>query len=364
MPAYRLSAPPYFSDNAGTVSTWNEMLPAGRPLLIAEAGVNHNGSLETALKMVDAAAEAGADVVKFQTFRTGELVTDAAPRAKYQEAGGEEGGQKAMLEPLELDRSSHERIQERCRRSGILFTSTPFDEGSADLLAELEVPFLKVGSGEVTNTPFLEYLARKGLPMLLSTGMSTLEEVRAAVDAVRGAGCPELALLHCVSCYPARPEDSNLRAMATLADAFGLPTGYSDHTLGNDVPLAAAALGARIIEKHFTLDRGSPGPDHAASAEPEGLKALAASLAVIQTSLGDGVKAPRPSEEDTRRAARRSIVLRRAVAGGTQLLREDLAFKRPAAGIPPFELPRVLGRTLLEDRPADTVLEWGMLGGG
>lgn len=274
---------------------------SGRPcFIIAEAGVNHNGSLDLALKLVDAAVAAGADAVKFQTFRADRLVTLHAPKAAYQsETTGGAESQFEMLRKLELDERGHRALVDHCASRGIAFLSTPFDEESADILETLGVPAYKLPSGELTNLPFLRHVAQKKRPMIMSTGMATMEEVGKAVEAVRIAECTDLILLHCVSAYPADPADVNLRAMATLAESFGVPVGYSDHTLGIEVALAAVAMGACILEKHFTLDRSLPGPDHRISAEPAELATLVASARKVEAALGNGVKRPSLSEADT-----------------------------------------------------------------
>lgn len=332
------------------------------PFVIAEAGVNHNGELSRALKLVDAAVQAGADAVKFQTFRAEKLVTAQAPKAQYQKkATGAKENQQAMLRKLELSPEAHRKLSMYCRQKGILFLSTPFDEESADFLEELGVTFFKVPSGELTNLAFLAHIARKKKPMIVSTGMSTLIEVSAAVETIRRAGNPPLALLHCVSDYPAAPADANLRAMKTMADEFRVPVGYSDHTLGVAIALAAGALGAAVIEKHFTLDKNLPGPDHGMSLDPVELKAMVAGLRQITSALGDGIKRPRPREEDARAAARKSVVLALKAAAGTRLTRKFLAVKRPGTGIAPARLNDLIGRKLKKALPADTVLDWEML---
>lgn len=320
-------------------------LPAGRPFLIAEAGVNHNGRLALALRLVDAAAEAGADAVKFQTFKADALAAASAPRAAYQKKSGS-SSQRDMLRALELSETDHRALVAHCRRRRLRFMSTPFDEASADMLDGLGMTIFKIASGEITNLPLLSRIAEKRKPIILSTGMSTLDEVRIAVKTLRCAGARDLALLHCVSSYPAPAKDANLRAMATLEKAFGLPVGYSDHTRGLEVAFAAAALGARVIEKHFTLDKTLPGPDHAMSLSPEELSALVGGLARVVSSLGDGQKNPRPCELEVRKAARRSVVFSRALPKGHRLSDADLALKRPGTGLAPAELRRLLGRRL------------------
>ena len=336
-------------------------LAQGRPFVIAEAGVNHNGSLRRALQLVAVAAAAGADAVKFQSFKAEKVAAASAPKARYQQrAAGTASGQLEMLRMIELSPEAHRRIMACCRRCGIEFLSTPFDEDSADLLARLGVRMFKIPSGEITNTALLAHIARKGRPVLLSTGMCTLAEVAKAVQTIRASGRPPLALLHCVSSYPARPQDANLRAMETMARRFRLPVGYSDHTPGIAVAVAAAALGAMVIEKHFTLDKTLPGPDHRMSLDPQELKALVAGVREATAALGDGVKAPKPCEQDVRRVARRSLVLVRDMPSGTRLTAKMITAKRPGTGIPPTAMGRVIGKRLRQAVLADTLLRWGM----
>lgn len=333
------------------------MMPSDRPFFIAEAGVNHNGELRLALKLVDAAADAGADAVKFQTFSADKLATATAPKAGYQKATTKASeSQLKMLRRLELGRKEHERVLAHCRRRGILFMSTPFDEDSADFLDRLGMRIFKIPSGELTNPSLIERVAAKGKPVILSTGMGTLAEVAQAVRWLRRAGNKSLTLLQCVSNYPAAPADVNLRAMETMRRAFRVPVGYSDHTPGLEISLAAAALGAAVIEKHFTLDRDLPGPDHRMSLEPAELTALVAGVRAVAASLGDGIKAPSAAEADTARVARRSVVLAHACPAGTRLTSDLLVFKRPGTGIPPALSARLVGRRLKRALPADALL--------
>ena len=324
--------------------------------------MNHNGDVDRAHRLVDAAAGAGADAVKFQTFRADRLASAAAPKAAYQAARtGAAQSQLDMLRALELAPEAHAELQAHARDRGLVFLSTPFDEESADLLEALDVPAFKVPSGELTNLPFLAHLARKGKPLIVSTGMAGLGEVEAAVREIEANGAPGLVLLHCVSSYPARPEDSNLRVMATLAAAFGAPTGYSDHTLGIAVPLAAAALGACVIEKHFTLDRSLPGPDHQASAEPAELTALVEGIRTIESALGDGRKRAVAAEADTAAVARRSLVAAADIPAGAPLTPDLIALRRPGTGLPPALQPFLLGRRATVAIPAGTLLRLEML---
>lgn len=338
--------------------------------IIAEAGVNHNGSAELAVQLVEVAAAAGADAVKFQTFKAEELAAPGAEKAAYQRDQTGEGDQFTMLRQLELTEAMHERIFARCRELGIVFMSTPFSPAAADYLQALGMTRIKIPSGELTNLPFLAHLAAFDRPMILSTGMGTLAEIAEAVDTIRaaraqrglGADLAErLTLLHCTSNYPAANEDVNLRAMRTMADAFGLPVGYSDHTAGTVIAVAAVALGACVIEKHFTLDRNLPGPDHQASLEPDELARLIRDVRAVEAALGTGEKAPRPSELPVRDLVRKSVTLTRAVAAGEVLRAEDLALLRPGTGIPPKELASVIGRQAARDLAIHATLQWGDL---
>jgi len=332
----------------------------GHPcFIIAEAGVNHNGDVGLAERLVDAAIETGADAVKFQTFTAERLVTPKAPKADYQAAVTDAAeSQVAMLRKLELSREAHVRLFEYARRRGITFLSTPFDEQSADLLDDLGVPLFKIASGEITNLLLLEHVARKRKPMVVSTGMSTLDEVGEAVRVIHKAGCPALALLHCTSNYPADPAESNLNAMITMRQAFDLPVGYSDHTPGLEVAVAAVALGASVLEKHLTLSREMPGPDHRASLEPGDFAAMVRAVRSVETALGDGIKRPMESERNTRAIARRSLVAATDLPAGTVLQAHHLAAKRPGLGLPPGELARLVGRRLTKSLQADDMINW------
>jgi N,N'-diacetyllegionaminate synthase len=330
--------------------------------VIAEAGVNHNGSLDLALKLVDAAAAAGADAVKFQTFRADRLVTTDAPKAEYQaRATGGTGPQYEMLKRLELDEAAHRALVARCESRGVLFLSTPFDEESSDFLESLGLPAFKLPSGELTNLPFLAHVAGKGKPVILSTGMATLQEVDAAVATIARSGNNQLVLLQCVSEYPADPMEANLRAMASMRASFGCPVGFSDHTLGIAVPIAAAALGASVVEKHFTLDHHLPGADHRASLEPHELAEMVRGIRVAESALGNGDKRPGAGEAAIARAVRKSLVAACNIFPGTVLGPEHIAAKRPGTGIPPDMRSRLLGRRIRVAVPPGTLFEWEML---
>ena len=332
----------------------------GQPcFIIAEAGVNHNGDLEMAKRLVDTAGWAGADAVKFQTFIAERVMMSDAPKAEYQKRTTElEESQLEMVKRLELSFDAFRELSAYCDEKGITFMSTPFDDESADFLDELGVPVFKVPSGEVVNHPLLRHVALKGKPIIMSTGMCNLSEVDEAVQVILQARNSQLALLHCVSNYPADPADANLRAMQTMSAAFQVPVGYSDHTPGTQVALAAVALGACVIEKHFTLDRGLPGPDHQASLEPDELVDLVRGIRVVERALGHGYKIPAESEDDTRRVARRSLVVNVDLAEGARIEASTVTALRPAGGIPPNLLPLVVGRCAARRLPAGTMLTW------
>jgi len=324
--------------------------------------VNHNGSLDLALRLADAAKASGADAVKFQTFRADLIATRSAHKAPYQErTTAHAESQFEMLQRLELDALAHKRLIEHCRQIGIQFLSSPFDAQSADLLATMNVSLYKVPSGEITNLPFLKHLARKGRPLILSTGMSTLGEVEEAVNVLKAAGASKLTLLHCVTEYPAPYAEVNLRAMHTLKSAFGLPVGYSDHTPGIDIAIAAVALGAEVIEKHLTLDRSLPGPDHAASLEPSELQQMVVAIRHVEAALGTGIKAPAPCELPNLLVARKSVVAARLLPAGHQLRIGDLDIKRPGNGLAPKLLPELIGRTLRAGLAKDEIISWDHL---
>ena len=352
------------SDLERAQAAWERSLlwRPGRCLIIAEAGVNHDGSLETARRLVDAAREAGADAVKFQAFAAERLVTRAAAKAAYQrQTTAPDETQFAMLKRLELPPDDLRSVATYAAERGITFLSSPFGEPDVDLLDALDVPAIKIGSGEITNHPLLAHVGRTLRPAILSTGASTLAEVMAAVDVLRGSGCADLAVLHCVSNYPADPADANLRAMETIARALNVPVGFSDHTPGIEVACAAVALGARILEKHLTLDRNLPGPDHAASLDPADFARLVSAVRHLEAALGDGVKRPTAGETDVRTTARRSLVAAADLPAGTVLRREHLAAKRPGTGIAPAHLPTVLGLRLERGLAADELLTWAHL---
>jgi N-acetylneuraminate synthase len=345
-----------------------------RTTIVAEAGVNHDGSIDVAIELIEVAVAAGADVVKFQTFDVDEVVTADAPQAGYQHERAPAASQQAMLQSLVLDRDAHARLASHCAERGIEFLSTAFDEGSLAHLISLGLRRVKVPSGELTNGPLLLAYARTRLPLIVSTGMASLGEVETALsviaygrvhpegfptavdlaeaytDGIRaGALGSDVTLLHCTSSYPAEPEDVHLAAMDTLAQSFALPVGYSDHTLGTAISLAAIARGATLVEKHITLDRTRPGPDHAASLEPDGLRELVAGARAIEASIGSPVKYPTRSERDTAAVARRSVVAARPIAAGSMLEPEDLKTLRPGTGRTPMDVWALPGRKARRD---------------
>jgi N-acetylneuraminate synthase/N,N'-diacetyllegionaminate synthase len=330
-------------------------------VVVAEAGLNHNGNLKRALRMVDEAARTGADAIKFQTFRTERVVSHSAPKAVYQRKTSRGKTQLDMLRSLELSQADFVTVSRRARERRVMFLSTAFDCESADFLDSIGVPAFKIGSGEITNLPFLEHVARKGKPIILSTGMSYLEEVRDAISAIHSQGNDRIVLLHCVSSYPANPEDSNLRAIQTLRDTFNVPVGFSDHTMGTEIAIAAAALGAVLIEKHFTLSRKLRGPDQKASLEPKEFAQMVRGIRLVEQAQGSGVKAPTKEEEKMRLVARRSIVSSVNIREG-QLISEDMVdFKRPGTGICPKDIRLLLGKRAAHNIRRDEVLTWDMV---
>lgn len=324
------------------------------PLVIAEAGVNHNGSLARARKMVRVAAQAGADYVKFQAFRAEELVSRHAATAAYQKKNSGARDQLSLLRKLELSLKDFAALAKECRRARIGFLVTPFDAAMTAPLVAMGMDRIKIPSGELTNEPMLRDLARFRLPVILSTGMATKAEVGRALSVLRRAGAKDVTLLHCTSLYPAPVDAINLRALATMRGAFGVKVGYSDHSLGDHVSIAAVALGASVIEKHFTLDRALPGPDHEASLEPAELKAMIARLRETAAALGDGVKRPARGEAAVARLVRRSWHAKHDLAAGTVLSKSDVVLKRPADGLPPASVP--FGRRLKRARRMDAAI--------
>lgn len=350
--------------------------------IIAEAGANHNGDLALAYKLVDTAVEADADAVKFQTFKAENVVSKSAEKAEYQKkTTGAAEFQFEMIKKLELSFEDFGKIKKYCDKKGIIFLSTPFDYESVDFLESL-VPVYKIGSGEITNLQFLKYIAKKGKPIILSTGMSTLGEIEEGINTIMSANCsffassstqhPSLTidhirptlcfsplnLLHCTSNYPANFRDVNLKAMLTLKEAFRLPIGYSDHTLGIEIPIAAITLGAKVIEKHFTLDKNLPGPDHKASLEPQELKQMVRAIRNVEKAWGDGIKRPAQSEFEVMKVARRSLVATKDIGAGKVVKESDITIKRPGTGILPKFKEMTIGMRLTRDIKKDELFNW------
>jgi len=330
--------------------------------IIAEAGVNHNGNINLAKRLVDVAIQAGADAVKFQTFKAEDVVTETAEKAEYQKkTTGAEESQFVMIKRLELGERDFKKLFDYSHSRGIIFLSSPFDKRSVDLLDKLGVPAFKIASGEITNLPLIKYIAQKGKPIILSTGMSTMAEIKEALQVINDEGTRDVVLLHCITSYPAKVESSNLRAMRTLRRAFKLPVGLSDHTIGITVPIAAVALGAAALEKHFTLDKNLPGPDHKASLTPEGLNQMIMVVRQVEKAMGNGIKSPTEEEEEIKRVVRRSIVARVDIPKGTFITEEMLDIKRPGIGIEPKYLDLIVGRKARRNIKKDYILNWGMV---
>lgn len=331
--------------------------------IIAEAGVNHNGRLSLAFQLVDAAKKAGCDAIKFQTFKTEKLVCQDTKLTGYQKKnmGGNGFSQFNMLKKLELSFNDFKRIKKHCDQKKILFLSTPFDEESAGMLLNLKVKLFKLGSGELTNTPFLKFVASFKKPILLSTGMGSSSEVKAAVRAIYQSGNKNLVILHCVTDYPTRVEDVNLRAIKTLKEQFSVPVGFSDHTLGIEMPVAAVVLGAVVIEKHLTLDKNMPGPDHKASLNPTEFSEMVKAIRNIEKAMGDGVKRPAARERQYIPLVRKSLVSSRLILKGEPIAKEDIIIKRPGYGIQPKDISKVIGLKAKRNINQDKVLTWDLL---
>ncbi len=327
-------------------------------LIIAEAGVNHNGDVDLALKLCDAAKAAGADVVKFQTWKTEFLITGNVGMAEYQENNtGKSSSQFNMLKELELTYEDFEKIKAYCDNIGIVFASTADEPTSLDHLLDIGIPFIKIGSGEIGNIPYLRYMGSKGLPIIMSTGMSSLSDIDISLKALRDGGADDITLLHCTTNYPCPYDQVNLRAMLTLRDNYGLPVGYSDHTLGAEVAVAAVAMGAIVIEKHFTLDKSMPGPDHIASTEPDEFRDMVRSIRNIEMARGDGIKQPTSSEKDIKKVVTKRIVALRPIAAGETFSEDNICVKRNDTGEPASRWDDVTGRKAAKDYAVDEGIE-------
>lgn len=333
--------------------------PESPCFIIAEAGVNHNGDLELAKQLVLAAKEAGADAVKFQTFQAKHLVTADAPQADYQARNsGKTESQFDMLKRLELPLEAFAELSRYCQELGIMFMSTAFDEESADFLAGLGMSIFKIPSGELTNIPLLQHIARFGKPMIVSTGMGTIEEIKEAVETIQAAGNDDITVLHCVTDYPTPPEQVNLRAMHVIQAALGVPIGYSDHSMGIEASVIAVAAGAKVIEKHFTLDCNLPGPDHKASLEPKDLGEMVKGIRKVEVLLGSGRKQPNEAELAVAKIVRRSVVAARDLKTGDTITSDMVLLRRPGTGIEPARMGEVIGRTLSREVKEGVLLLW------
>lgn len=325
--------------------------------IIAEAGINHNGSFDLACKMVAAAKKAGVDCIKFQTFKSDHIVSKNANKAEYQKKQTGDGSQLEMLRKLELSYEEFSSLKQYCDKVGICFLSTPFDFESIDFLNTIDMPFWKIPSGEITNLPYLVALAKTGKPVVMSTGMCETDEIGAAINVLKENGTNDIKLLHCNTEYPTPFEDVNLRAIQTMRETFGLEVGYSDHTPGIEVPIAAVAMGATIIEKHFTLDRNMEGPDHKASLEPDELAAMVRAIRNVEQAMGSGIKEPSNSEKKNISIARKSIVAAKIIKKGEILTEDNLTAKRPGSGISPMRWSEVVGTKAIRDFDEDELIE-------
>lgn len=331
-----------------------------KTFIIAEVGVNHNGDMDVAERLIALAAQAGCDAVKFQTFNSAELVTEACEKSPYQMANDGVGTQLEMLQRFELSHEQHLQLARICQNHGIEFMSTAFGIAELDMLIKVGIQRIKIASGEITNLPFLRSAAAKRLPLLLSTGMANLSDIEHAVDNLIASGCPrdQITLLHCTSLYPAPSETVNLRAMDTLRDAFGVDVGYSDHTLGIGVAIAAVARGARVIEKHVTLERTMPGPDHQASLEPDELVCMVEAIRATEHALGNSMKQPSEKEVETALLVRRSVVAKKPIQQGEIYSSDNLTCKRPGKGISPMLWDQLIGMASTRDYSVDETIQW------
>jgi len=340
------------------ISIGNRDIGGGQPcFIIAEAGVNHNGDPNLAKKMIEVAAQAGADAIKFQTFHAEDVVLKTAEKAEYQKTTtGADESQYSMIKKLELTEKNFNNLAKFAHKKKIMFLSTPFDIRSVDVLERIGVPAYKIPSGEINNYPLLSYIAQKRKPVVLSTGMATLDEVHSAITVMSERGASQIALLHCTTSYPASIDSVNLRAMETLRSAFKVPVGYSDHTKGTTIPIAAVAMGACILEKHFTLDRTLPGPDHQASLEPHELQTLVQAIRDVESAIGNGLKVPTVEEETNKCVIRRSLVAAKNISTGEIIKEEMIAVKRPGTGISPNNYLKILGSKALRPISKDELI--------
>ena len=324
--------------------------------IIAEIGVNHNGNINLAKKMIKSASECGVDAVKFQTFKSEELVTENARMADYQEENTNENSQLEMLKKLELSFEDFKELRDYALKCNVIFISSPFDINSVDLLETLNVPLYKLGSGELNNFELIDHVQKTNKPIIISTGMATLDEIRETYDFIENKD--NLIILHCITGYPTSFEEANLNFIKTLQKEFDVPIGFSDHSPGIELPIAAVALGACVVEKHFTLDKNLEGPDHKASLNPKEFKSMVDAIRNVEVAMGDGVRKFSENEEEIKKVARKSIVLNRDVKKGAVLQREMLSIKRPGTGIPPKFINDIIGKEIIEDLKSGTVVLW------
>jgi N,N'-diacetyllegionaminate synthase len=330
--------------------------------IVAEIGCNHNGSVDIAKELIDVAKASGANAAKFQSFVPEEMITKTSPKADYQiKATGQKESQFDRLKRMKLTADDHIILKQYCEDQGILFCSSPFDCKSASLLNDLDVPFFKIPSGEITNIPLLNRISSFDKPVILSTGMSNLTDIEIALKALYSVNNIDIVLLHCLSDYPSKWEEANLNAITTLKNRFQLQVGFSDHSDGYLLPFAAVSLGAVVIEKHITLSKGMEGGDHKASIEPMEFKAMVSKIRLLKKALGDGVKRCMPSEENTRDIARKSVVAKRKITKGAIISKEDLVIKRPGTGIQPIDIDKVIGKKAISDISADGIVMWSQL---
>jgi N,N'-diacetyllegionaminate synthase len=339
----------------------NDIIKKDKCFIIAEAGVNHNGNIEIAKKMIDIACDAGVDAVKFQTFKADNLVTKNAPKADYQKETTGNSNQYEMLKKLELSLEEHLELKVYCENKGVMFISTPFDFQSADMLENINISLYKISSGDLTNLPFLNHIAKFNKPIILSTGMANLGEVEEAIETIKSTGNDKIVLLHCTSNYPTEYKDVNLKAMSTLANAFKLPVGYSDHTLGTDITISAVAMGAIVIEKHFTLDKDMEGPDHRVSLNPIELTQMVKAIKHIKTALGDGIKKCTYKEEKSKLVSRKSLVAKVNIKKDEIITLDMVDIKRPGNGIEPKFIELIIGKIAVEDIQKDSLFNWNKI---
>ena len=337
---------------------WNDNY-RGHTFIIAEIGVNHNGSVELAKKLIKSASECNVDAVKFQTFNSDDLVTEDAKTASYQEINADEKSQLEMLKKLELTSDNFKELKEYALSKGVMFLSSPFDKKSVDLLESLDVPAYKLGSGELNNFELIDYVQKTGKPIIISTGMATLDEIKETYDFIENKD--NLIILHCITGYPTSFEEANLNFIKTLQSEFDSPIGFSDHSPGIELPIAAVALGACVVEKHFTIDKTLDGPDHKASLDPDEFKAMVSAIRKVEVAMGDGVRKFSENELEIKKVARKSIIVNKDISKGTVIERGMLTIKRPGTGIAPKEINNVIGKKINNDLLSGTVLKWEYL---